>query len=145
MKKYGFQLILATLVVSSIYGMQPELLTVIAAKSIVTNIINPLFDQYASNFAQLRTEVDKKIEELPEEAIKLLGSAFFDANKKDIIQTMLRQPIKTIEPDENESILDFIFDPQEQYLIVTSSQNEQIYIKFFEMPNLTHTKTINIL
>ncbi len=58
---------------------------------------------------------------------------------------MLRQPIKTIEPDENESILDFIFDPQEQYLIVTSSQNEQIYIKFFEMPNLTHTKTINIL
>ena len=145
MKKYGFQLILATLVVSSIYGMQPELLKVMAAKSTVTNIINPMFDKYGHNFAELRKQVDEEIKKLPAELIKFLGASFFDVNKTDIIQTMLRQPIKIIEPDENESILDFIFDPQEQYLIVTSSQNEQIYIKFFEMPNLTHTKTINIL
>ena len=144
MKKYGFQLILVTLVVLNTYSMQPESLKVIAAKSTVTNIINPMFDTYGHNFSQLITEVDKKINELPPEAIKLLGPAFFDANKADIIQTILRQPIKIIEPDEKELIFSFTFDTQEQYLIVTSFQNGQDRIKFFEIPNFTLTKTINI-
>ena len=144
MKKYAFQLILVTLVVLNTYSMQPESLKVIAAKSTVTNIINPMFDTYGHNFSQLITEVDKKINELPPEAIKLLGPAFFDANKADIIQTMLKQPIKIIEPDENESILYFKFDPQEKYFTTTSLKNGQASLKFFTIPNFTLIKTINI-
>ncbi len=144
MKKYGFQLILAMLVVSSIYGMQPESLEIIAATSAIKNIINPMFDQYGRNFAELIKQVDKEIKKLPPELIKFIGGSFFDVNKADIIQTMLKKPIRKIKPEEDEEIQYFKFDPQEEYFTATSLKNGQASLKFFEIPNFTLIKTINI-
>ena len=146
MKSKNNLLLLCTtcMVLSGMELREPLSLIESDAKTVVGNVINPVFfpstDAPIKNFKEARTNINNYLlsKKIPGEVRNAIAREFFNLHRSQILRLFSTIPYKTLKAAQNETFGDFLFDPIGEFLLATI----QDHIKFWRVSDFSVRKDI---